>query len=107
MFMDLDNFKVVNDSLGHQTGDRLLKSVSKRLRNFLRPKDTVARLGGDEFVFLLEDIDADGACRIAERILRELRAPFTLGRREFFVTTSRGITVGGGNEKNATELLRD
>src|SRR5215207_3129605 len=107
MFMDLDNFKVVNDSLGHQTGDRLLKSVSKRLRNFLRPEDTVARLGGDEFVFLLEDTDADGASRIAERILEELRAPFTLGRRQFFVTASLGITVGGGNKKHAAELLRD
>jgi EAL domain-containing protein (putative c-di-GMP-specific phosphodiesterase class I) len=81
--------------------------VSKRIRNFLRPEDTVARLGGDEFVFLLEDIDADGASRIAERILRELRAPFTLGRRQFFVTASVGITVGGGNEKHAAELLRD
>jgi diguanylate cyclase (GGDEF)-like protein/PAS domain S-box-containing protein len=107
MFMDLDNFKVVNDSLGHQTGDRLLRLVSKRIKKFLRPEDTVARLGGDEFVFLLEDVDADGASRIAERILRELRAPFTLGRRQFFVTASVGITVGGGNEKHAAELLRD
>jgi diguanylate cyclase (GGDEF)-like protein/PAS domain S-box-containing protein len=107
MFMDLDNFKVVNDSLGHQTGDRLLKLVSKRIRNYLRPEDTVARLGGDEFVFLLEDTDADGASRIAERILEELRAPFTLGRRQFFVTASLGITVGGGNKKHAAELLRD
>jgi diguanylate cyclase (GGDEF)-like protein/PAS domain S-box-containing protein len=107
MFMDLDNFKVVNDSLGHQTGDRLLKLVSKRIRNYLRPEDTVARLGGDEFVFLLEDTDADGASRIAERILEELRVPFTLGRRQFFVTASLGITVGGSNEKRAAELLRE
>jgi diguanylate cyclase (GGDEF)-like protein/PAS domain S-box-containing protein len=107
MFMDLDNFKVVNDSLGHQTGDRLLKSVSKRLRNFLRPEDTMARLGGDEFVFLLEDTDADGASRVAERILGELRTPFTIGRRQFFVTASIGITVGGYNEKQAAEHLRD
>jgi diguanylate cyclase (GGDEF)-like protein/PAS domain S-box-containing protein len=107
MFMDLDNFKVVNDSLGHQTGDRLLQLVSKRLRNFLRPEDTVARLGGDEFVFLLEDTDANGASRIAERILGELRTPFTLDRRQFFVTASVGITVGGSNGKRAAELLRD
>jgi diguanylate cyclase (GGDEF)-like protein/PAS domain S-box-containing protein len=107
MFMDLDNFKVVNDSLGHQTGDRLLKLVSKRIRNYLRPEDTVARLGGDEFVFLLEDTDADGASRIAERILEELRPPFILGRRQFFVTASLGITVGGSNEKRAAELLRE
>ena len=107
MFMDLDNFKVVNDSLGHQTGDRLLKLVSKRISNLLEPADTVGRLGGDEFVFLLEDTDAAGASRVAERILGELRAPFTLGRRQFFVTASIGITVGGGNGKRAAELLRD
>jgi diguanylate cyclase (GGDEF)-like protein/PAS domain S-box-containing protein len=107
MFMDLDNFKVVNDSLGHQTGDRLLKLVSKRISDLLRPEDTVARLGGDEFVFLLEDTDAAGASYVAERILEELRAPFTLGRRQFFVTASLGITVGEGNEKHAAELLRD
>jgi diguanylate cyclase (GGDEF)-like protein/PAS domain S-box-containing protein len=107
MFMDLDNFKVVNDSLGHQTGDRLLKAVSMRISKFLRPEDTVARLGGDEFVFLLEDTDADGASRIAERILGELRAPFTIGRRQFFVTASVGITVGGRNEKRVAEHLRD
>jgi diguanylate cyclase (GGDEF)-like protein/PAS domain S-box-containing protein len=107
MFMDLDNFKVVNDSLGHQTGDRLLKLVSKRISDPLRPEDTVARLGGDEFVFLLEDTDAAGASYVAERILEELRAPFTLGRRQFFVTASLGITVGEGNDKHAAELLRD
>ena len=78
MFMDLDNFKIVNDSLGHRTGDRLLKLVSKRIRNFLRPEDTVARLGGDEFVFLLEDTDADGASRIAERILGNCGPPSPL-----------------------------
>jgi diguanylate cyclase (GGDEF)-like protein/PAS domain S-box-containing protein len=107
MFMDLDNFKVVNDSLGHQTGDRLLKLVSKRIGVLLRPEDTVARLGGDEFVILLEDLDAAGASRVAERILGELRKPFTLGRRQFFVTASIGIAVGGCNEKHTAELLRD
>jgi two-component system CheB/CheR fusion protein len=107
MFMDLDNFKVVNDSLGHKTGDRLLVTASKRIRTFLRPEDTVARLGGDEFVFLLEDTDLDGASRVAERILEELRAPFYLGGRGFFVTVSIGIAVGGGNGKHAADLLRD
>jgi diguanylate cyclase (GGDEF)-like protein len=107
MFMDLDNFKVVNDSLGHKTGDRLLVTASKRILTFLRPEDTVARLGGDEFVFLLEDTDLDGASRVAERILEELRAPFSLGGRRFFVTVSIGIAVGGGNGKHAADLLRD
>jgi predicted signal transduction protein with EAL and GGDEF domain len=82
-------------------------SVSKRINSLLRPEDTVARLGGDEFVFLLEDTDADSASRVAERILEELRAPFYLGRRQFFVTASVGITVGGVNGKHAAELLRD
>ena len=107
MFMDLDNFKVVNDSLGHKMGDRLLVAATKRIRSVLRPEDTVARLGGDELVFLLEDTDLDGAIQVAERILEVLRAPFTLHGRELFVTASIGITVGGGDGKRAPDLLRD
>ena len=107
MFMDLDNFKVINDSLGHETGDRLLRSASRRIRRLLRPEDTVARLGGDEFVFLLEDTDLDSASYVAERISEELRAPFSLGGRSFFVTASIGIAVGGTNGKRAADLLRD
>jgi diguanylate cyclase (GGDEF)-like protein len=107
MFMDLDNFKVINDSLGHETGDKLLVIASKRIRSVLRPEDTLARLGGDEFVFLLEDTDVDGAVRITERILEELRTPFSVGGRRFFVTASIGIIVGGGNGKRAADLLRN
>jgi diguanylate cyclase (GGDEF)-like protein/PAS domain S-box-containing protein len=107
MFMDLDNFKVINDSLGHKMGDRLLMAATKRIRTVLRPEDTVARLGGDEFVFLLEDTDLDGAILVAERILEKLRVPFSLGGRELFVTASIGITVGDGSEKRAPDLLRD
>jgi diguanylate cyclase (GGDEF)-like protein/PAS domain S-box-containing protein len=107
MFMDLDNFKVINDSLGHETGDKLLVGASKRIRSVLRPEDTLARLGGDEFVFLLEDTDLDGAVRIAGRILEKLRRPFSLRGRELFVTASIGITVGDGNGKRSADLLRD
>jgi diguanylate cyclase (GGDEF)-like protein/PAS domain S-box-containing protein len=107
MFMDLDNFKVINDSLGHKMGDRLLVAATKRLRGLLRPEDTVARLGGDEFVFLLEDTDMDSAILVAERILEKLRVPFSLGGRKFFITASIGIAVDGGNRKHTADLLRD
>ena len=107
MFMDLDNFKVINDSLGHEMGDKLLVIASKRIRSVLRPEDTVARLGGDEFVFLLEDTDLNGAIHVTERILEKLRRPFSLSGRELFVTASIGITVGDGNGKRAANLLRD
>jgi diguanylate cyclase (GGDEF)-like protein/PAS domain S-box-containing protein len=107
MFMDLDNFKVINDSLGHKMGDRLLVAATKRIRTVLRPEDTVARLGGDEFVFLLEDTDLDGAIVVAERILEKLRVPFSFGGRELFVTASVGITAGDGDGKRAPDLLRD
>jgi diguanylate cyclase (GGDEF)-like protein/PAS domain S-box-containing protein len=106
MFMDLDNFKVINDSLGHKMGDRLLEAATKRIRSALRPEDTVARLGGDEFVFLLEDTDLDDAIHVTERILELLREPFSLGGRQLFVTASIGIAVGGDG-KRAADLLRD
>jgi len=107
LFMDLDNFKVVNDSLGHKAGDRLLVAASKRIRTLLRPEDTVARLGGDEFVFLLEDTGAQDALRVAERVLEQLREPFSLGRHRLVVTASIGIATGGANGKYAADLLRD
>jgi diguanylate cyclase (GGDEF)-like protein/PAS domain S-box-containing protein len=107
LFMDLDNFKVINDSLGHEAGDGLLAAAGKRIRNLLRPGDTVARFGGDEFVFLLEDTDLDGASRVAERISEELRAPFYLSGRRFVVTASIGIAAGGGDGKHVADLLRD
>ena len=106
IFMDLDNFKVINDSLGHKTGDNLLVAATERIRAVLRPEDTVARLGGDEFVCLVEDIDLDGASHVAERISEELRVPFYHGERQLFVTASLGIAVGG-NGNLAADLLRD
>ena len=106
LFTDLDNFKYVNDSLGHKAGDTLLVEASGRISSCLRPEDTVARLGGDEFVVLLEGItDVAEATVVAERIARELEAPFDLNGQEVFVTTSTGIVLGGPGE--AEDLLRD
>ena len=95
MYIDLDNFKVINDSLGHKTGDQLLVATSERIGATLRPEDTVARLGGDEFVFLLENAGVEDARRVAERISEKLRSPFSIGGRRIFVTASVGIAVGG------------
>jgi diguanylate cyclase (GGDEF)-like protein len=96
LFLDLDRFKVVNDSLGHHVGDRLLVAVAGRLEAALRPTDTVARLGGDEFTILLADVvDTRGAIQVADRVHQALRAPFEVGGRELFVDASIGIAVAG------------
>jgi diguanylate cyclase (GGDEF)-like protein len=107
MFVDLDDFKEVNDSLGHEMGDRVLIAVAKRLRVCLRPADTAARLGGDEFTVLLEDVeDAQGAVRVAERILEELRTPVTFGESEMTVGSCIGIALGDGTHDRPGDLLR-
>ncbi len=94
LFLDLDRFKVVNDSLGHQTGDRLLVAVAERLRACLRPEDTPARLGGDEFVVLLEDVrDVRDATRVAERIAECLQGGIALAGHEIHLTASIGIAI--------------
>ena len=96
LFMDLDNFKYINDSLGHNSGDRLLVEVARRLQGRLRPADTVARLGGDEFVVLLEEVeDTEEALQAAERISSALGAPFTLAGQEVFAPASIGIASSG------------
>ena len=108
LFLDLDNFKFVNDSLGHEAGDELLIAVSERLGTCLRPGDTVARLGGDEFAILLEDVEGTSeARRVAERIVEELRAPFTLGGQETFVTPSIGVAEGDSGREQPEDLLRE
>jgi diguanylate cyclase (GGDEF)-like protein/PAS domain S-box-containing protein len=108
LFMDLDNFKVVNDSLGHDAGDSLLAAVAERLRARLRPEDTAARLGGDEFVILLEDLtDVGEATRVAERIAEALRTAFVLNRREVFVTASIGVVLSDDARKEPADLLRN
>ena len=92
LFLDLDNFKAINDSLGHETGDMLLVGVAERIRSCLRPEDTLARLGGDEFIALLEETRREGAILVAERIAQELGRPFYIGEHELFTSSSIGIS---------------
>jgi diguanylate cyclase (GGDEF)-like protein len=107
LFLDLDRFKVVNDSLGHQKGDQLLVQVAKRLRASLRPGDIAARFGGDEFVVLLEDVqDMDDATKVADRIATYMKEPFLLDSHEVTVTASIGIMLGSGLTDVPDDLLR-
>jgi len=107
LFLDLDHFKLVNDSLGHQVGDELLAAAAPRLKQALRSSDTVARFGGDEFGVLLEDIASErDAIETAERIAAIFARPFVLSGSEHFVTTSIGIALARGGEQ-ADELIRD
>lgn len=108
VFMDIDDFKVVNDSLGHEIGDMLLVAASERLKGCLRPEDTLARFGGDEFIVLLEEVEgADDALRVTRRITEEFRGPFVLDDRELFVGLSIGVALGEAHTKSPEELLRD
>jgi diguanylate cyclase (GGDEF)-like protein/PAS domain S-box-containing protein len=113
LFLDVDRFKVVNDSLGHVVGDELLMAVAKRLEKCLRPGDTAARLGGDEFTLLLDDVhDIEDATRVAERVHIELSKPFTLGGAELFPAASIGIAISGDKGvltryERPEDLLRD
>ena len=108
LFMDLDNFKHVNDSLGHEAGDRLLVGVAERLRACLRPEDTAARLGGDEFTVLLEDVaDASDAARVAGRIIEDLRVPFEVGGHEVLTAASIGIALDDRSRDRPADLMRE
>src|SRR5215213_4375498 len=107
LFMDLDNFKVINDSLGHKAGDQLLKAVAKRLKVNLRPEDTAARLGGDEFTILGEDVTSIGdVAQMAERIAEILQPPFILEEQEVFATVSIGIALNISTQEQPEDLLR-
>ncbi len=106
--LDLDRFKVINDSFGHQIGDQLLIAVSQRLKTCLRAEDTIARLSSDEFAILLENIqDVSCATQIAERIYKELMLPFNLNGHEVFANASIGIVMGNTGYDHPEELLRD
>lgn len=109
LFLDLDDFKVVNDSLGHLVGDQVLVLMAQRLQRAVRPRDTVGRFGGDEFVLLIDEVDAPAdALRCAERILACIRQPLTIDGRELVLTTSIGIALGApaSTVQRDNDLLR-
>jgi diguanylate cyclase (GGDEF)-like protein/PAS domain S-box-containing protein len=108
LFLDLDRFKVVNDSLGHLVGDKLLMTMARRLESCLRPGDTIARLGGDEFTILLEDLKGNNeAIHVAERIQRELAKPFELDGRHIATSASIGIAPSSTGYEHPEDILRD
>jgi diguanylate cyclase (GGDEF)-like protein/PAS domain S-box-containing protein len=108
MFIDLDHFKQINDSLGHDVGDQLLQSATERLRECVRETDTVARLGGDEFTILLDDLkESQDAGRIADKLLAALARPFVLGGRELFITASAGISFYPSDGDDVQTLLKN
>ncbi len=108
LFLDMDRFKSVNDTLGHEAGDTLLIAAARRLESCLRPGDTVARLGGDEFTILLEDIhDVHDAVRVAERILQSLATPIPIAGTEILTSASIGIALNNGKYQCPEEILRD
>jgi diguanylate cyclase (GGDEF)-like protein/PAS domain S-box-containing protein len=108
LFLDLDHFKVINDSLGHVVGDQLICTIARRLESCLRPGDTVARLGGDEFTILLDGIEnADTATAIADRIQQEMAEPIDLDGHQRFTTTSIGIALSTTGYERPDDILRD
>ena len=108
LFIDLDRFKIINDSLGHQIGDLLLIAIAQKLTSIVRETDTIARLGGDEFIALLEPItQINDAIDIAERIIEELRLPFYLEKRQVFTAASIGIVLSSKEYSQADDILRD
>jgi diguanylate cyclase (GGDEF)-like protein len=111
LFLDLDRFKNVNDSLGHDAGDELLVAVARRLESVLRPGDTVARFGGDEFTILCEDLPPasarERAVEIAQRLLSAVARPFVVRKAETFVGVSIGIALTASGDEAPDELLRD
>ena len=107
MFIDLDNFKNINDTLGHNVGDELLKLVSERLKTCLRESDTLARMGGDEFTVILRDINPGTTAQAAKRISDSLKSPIIIGNNEMVITTSIGISVYPTDGENAQTLVKN
>jgi len=107
LFLDLDRFKLINDTLGHNAGDALLLDVAHRLKGCVREADTVARMGGDEFTIVLTDLpDADSAATAARKILEVMAVPFTIEGRELFITTSIGISLYPRDGEHLEDLLK-
>jgi len=112
MFIDLDNFKILNDTLGHHMGDQLLQQVAQRLTQSVRKTDTVARLGGDEFVVMVDDLSTDAeaaafkARALAEKVLNTLREPFQIAGHQHFATPSIGVAAFDGGQSDVGELLK-
>ena len=108
LYLDLDRFKVINDSLGHNVGDQLLQAVAVRIKSCVRESDAVARLGGDEFTLLLHDLGrSEDAATVAQKILEAIRYPFHIEGREFFTTTSIGISLFPEDGTDATTLIKN
>lgn len=108
LFVDIDNFKVINDSLGHDAGDQLLRALSERLRSVVRDRDMLGRFGGDEFIVMLRDLNGTiDPVSIAERLRAEIAKPITVDGAELFVTASIGITLADRDGITTTEMLRD
>jgi diguanylate cyclase (GGDEF)-like protein/PAS domain S-box-containing protein len=112
MFIDLDNFKILNDTLGHHIGDKLLQQVARRLTKSVRKTDTVARLGGDEFVVMVDDLSTDPDAAVSksralsEKVLNMLREPFQIAGHQHFATPSIGVTMFSGDQSDVSELLK-
>ena len=108
MFMDLDRFKIINDTLGHNVGDQLLLQMSQRLGRTVRDGDTVARFGGDEFAILLDDIDSDShISSLAQKLLDTLATPFKINKQELYVTASIGISIFPNDGEDSETILRN
>ena len=108
LFLDLDYFKQVNDTLGHDMGDQFLKGIANRLSSLLRKGDTIARIGGDEFTILLQSINrTEDAGKVAQKIIDTMKEPWTLGNHEFHITTSIGIAIYPSDGENIESLLKN
>ena len=107
LFLDLDDFKTINDSLGHYVGDQLLIAVARRVESCIRPIDLPARLGGDEFAVLLRHTEVEEAQVIADRLVRSIEQPFVIDRRDIAIHASVGIALGGPDVGVAEDLLRN
>ncbi|MEK6266253.1 MAG: EAL domain-containing protein, partial [Clostridium sp.] len=108
MFLDLDDFKMINDTMGHDVGDQLLVEVSKRLVSTLRECDTVARIGGDEFIMLIEDVEnMDSINMVSEKIIKCFSEPFRFNNQECFITSSLGVAIYPNDGVNAEELIKN